>query len=208
MTSVMEAHLDYLLAAKAGTKESSERASSFGKKARKESRKSNDYDYNSLGGYLPNPKGNSPLDDYTDEILDKSYDPYGYGHGGGAHTTVIHHDNGGYPPLGDYHAVDKEYTECCEVVVDPLTFYSLLAAIVGAAAFLRVLITMTLGRKRRRRSQTVNAVSDFMDVFNAGRRVVVAFPKSLAENIKWLIGYLANLRKILNMLLLLHFCLP
>ena len=48
---------------------------------------------------------------------------------------------GGYNP-------DKD---CCELVVDPLTFATLMAFILGGTAFLNTLITMNIGRRRRRR---------------------------------------------------------
>ena len=68
--------------------------------------------------------------------------------------------------------------DCCELVVDPLTFVSILSAILAGTAFLNVLITMNIGRKRRRRrrrdlddlSAGGGGDSSFLfDVLNQGR---------------------------------------
>jgi len=52
--------------------------------------------------------------------------------------------------------VDRSYQmeklECCELVVDPLSYFAILGLLFGATAFLNVAITMNIGRRRRRRS--------------------------------------------------------
>ena len=86
----------------------------------------------------------------------------GYGHSGyGGHG----HGHGGY---------GKKKLECCELVVDPLTFAALMAAIIGGTAFLNVVVTMVLGRKRRRRRRSQwegprTHHHQIFDVFNLGK---------------------------------------
>ncbi len=73
------------------------------------------------------------------------YGGYGHHHGGGGYE-----DDHSHPHVGGYGAYNEK-KDCCELVVDPLTFALLAAAIVGGTAFLNTLISMNLGRKRRRR---------------------------------------------------------
>ncbi len=92
----------------------------------------------------------------------------GYGGGGGANSRAhqpVHQaiERSGYGHSGHGHG--HKYLECCELVVDPLTFASLLASILGGTLFLNVQITMILGRKRRKRSYQQESV---MDVVNLG----------------------------------------
>ncbi len=58
-----------------------------------------------------------------------------------------------YVPLEPSHngGGGEEEHNCCDLVVDPLTFAALLAAILGGTAFLNTLVTMNIGRKRRKR---------------------------------------------------------
>ncbi len=83
----------------------------------------------------------SSLPNYPSYDYSAGFDGGGGGDGGGKVASFGHHSGYGH----------KKKLECCELVVDPLTFASLLAQILGGAAFLNVLVSMNLGRKRRRR---------------------------------------------------------
>ncbi len=67
--------------------------------------------------------------------------------------------------------------ECCELVVDPLAFLTMLAFIGAGTAFLNVQITMILGRKKRRRrglngdAEEQTLFGGIMDVAQQGRLV-------------------------------------
>ncbi len=97
-------------------------------------------------------------------------DEYGLSGYGGSSGYGTHSGYGGGGGHGGY---DKP-KECCELVVDPLTFATLMAAIIGGTAFLNVVVTMVLGRKRRRRRSDGGgggAISEsILDTFHAGRR--------------------------------------
>jgi len=54
----------------------------------------------------------------------------------------------------------KTKTECCELVVDPLAFLSLLAGVLGGTAFLNVAITMNITMRRRRRKRSSGVERD------------------------------------------------
>ncbi len=50
--------------------------------------------------------------------------------------------------------MDMMYLECCPIVVDPLLFTTLFCSIIGGTMFLNTLITMNIGKKRRRRRRS------------------------------------------------------
>ncbi len=85
-----------------------------------------------------------------------SYSSYGVSGGGGSYNAE---------------------KDCCELVVDPLTFFTLLAFIVGGTAFLNVVVTMVLGRKRRRRRRRSQEEEGYgggeaiLDVLQSGRDI-------------------------------------
>jgi len=93
----------------------------------------------------------------TEYLAEGVYDDYGTGlriaggsgggAGGGGHAAVnrIAEDRSGYGH-GHYGKI-----ECCDLVVDPLTFLALLGGIAGGTAFLNVAITMNINKRRRRR---------------------------------------------------------
>ena len=59
---------------------------------------------------------------------------------------------------------------CCELVVDPLTVFGLLAFILSGAAFLNVLVTMNIMmRRRRKRGTGENFGTDLIDLASEGR---------------------------------------
>jgi len=60
----------------------------------------------------------------------------------GGHSGYGHSGHSGY---------GKKKLECCELVVDPLAFLSLLGGIAGGTAFLNIAITMNITMRRRRR---------------------------------------------------------
>ncbi len=118
-----------------------------------------------------------------------AYDRSDYGHSSYGHSSQGHHGGG--------------YKECCPLVVDPLTFFSLLAAIAGSTAFLNTIITMAPapfgGGKRRKRSDGGGGGGEddedddlgvvevdestfyrekLVDVINAGRREKSSFPRT------------------------------
>jgi len=80
---------------------------------------------------------------------------YGHGHRDHGHSGHGHSGHGG-------HGHDSFYVmkkECCELVVDPLAFLSLLAGIAGGTAFLNVAITMNIAKRRRRRRSSPASAS-------------------------------------------------
>ena len=82
-----------------------------------------------------------------------------------------HHHQGGIDDrLSGYghHGAYNEVKDCCELVVDPLTFAALMAAILGGTAFLNTLITMNLGRRKRRRRRRSSSSSMMGDLLNSG----------------------------------------
>ena len=89
------------------------------------------------------------------------------------HSVVDHKsDYGSFSSYASSGYGDSGHKDCCELVVDPLTFFSLLAAIVGGTAFLNVVVTMVLGgRKRKKRSAVTTLSENFMDTIHAGRRL-------------------------------------
>ena len=94
------------------------------------------------------------------------YGHSGYGHSGGGHSGYGH----------------KKKVECCELVVDPLTFASLLASIGGATAFLNVVITMAnlpaaAPLKRRRRASPSSFMSRVGNTVMEGRQRLEAGPR-------------------------------
>ncbi len=58
---------------------------------------------------------------------------------------------------------------CCELVVDPLTVFGLLAFILSGAAFLNVLVTMNIMMRRRKRGTGENFGTVLMDLAGEGR---------------------------------------
>lgn len=54
--------------------------------------------------------------------------------------------------------------KCCPLVVDPLTLAALLGFIAAATAFLRIQITMILGRRKRRRRYLDTVVGPDLEV--------------------------------------------
>jgi len=110
-----------------------------------------------LRSLLPSPTLTlEDVDDYgavNDNVaLRRSHSGYGgygqsaYGNSRHGHSGYGGHSGGGYG--------GKKKIECCELVVDPLAFLSLLGGIFGGTAFLNVAITMNI-RRRRRRSERV-----------------------------------------------------
>ena len=92
--------------------------------------------------------------------LSNYYEDYALGDVG-AGDRILAKDNGVRRSSGYGHhsghggGYGHKYVECCELVVDPLTFFSLLGAIIGGTAFLNTVITMDtmLPQKRRRRKR-------------------------------------------------------
>ncbi len=145
-----------------------------------------------------NGNGNYPAADYEDYGVSSKFDIGGGGGGGYAGGSDGYGDAAGYGGGGGYNierssgyghsghghgGYGHKKLECCELVVDPLTFASLLAGILGGTAFLNVVITMVLGRKRRRRRSFSDSDSvgdgsvkqQLFDVFNLGESVPTAW---------------------------------
>ncbi len=111
----------------------------------------------------------------------------GYGRSSGYGTSGYGQDDGyggyQYDEHRDHssgYGYSQKKVECCELVVDPLSLLALLGFIAFATAFFNVLITMNIGKKRRKRSeemgiepqpdmksQTLGAV--FGDILLSGR---------------------------------------
>ena len=72
------------------------------------------------------------------------YDDYYGDYGAKAKEGYGHHSGYGHSDYGH-----ESY--CCPVVIDPLLFAALLAGIAGATAWLRPVIMMALGSRRRKR---------------------------------------------------------
>ncbi len=122
--------------------------------------------------------GAYPAGDYED-YSNAKYDIGGGGgaggaYGGGAGAGYAGYGNiersSGYGHSGHgHHGYGHKKLECCELVVDPLTFASLLASIIGGTAFLNTVVTMVLGRKRRRRrSNGEGPLDEYLDVMKLG----------------------------------------
>ena len=130
-----------------------------------------------VGTYLPYQHLEGAESDYLttgDGGGNRRVSGYG-GHGHGGHGGSGY-GGGGYGHSGGYGGGKK--LECCELVVDPLTFFSLLGFIAFATAFLNVLVTMNImmRRRRRKRDDFVGCEDDqgkvvwqqAMDAFHAG----------------------------------------
>lgn len=89
-----------------------------------------------------------------------------------------------YYPQDNYYHYGNDYSggfssgyghQCCPLVVDPLTLTAILGGIAAATAFFNVLITMTLGRKKRKKRNDDQGVTlsnwanTIQDVIYAGR---------------------------------------
>ncbi len=101
--------------------------------------------------------------------LRRSSSGYGGGHSGygGGHSGYGGGHSGGY---------GKKKLKCCELVVDPLTFASILAFIGFSTFFLNTVITMDPdlppdGRKKRSSSRTrLFHREELLDVIEAGKQ--------------------------------------
>ncbi len=106
---------------------------------------------------------------------------HGHAHGGGAYHAYDRSGGGGsaYDRSGYGHTGGGygHKAECCELVVDPLLFLSMLGFILFSTYFLNTVITMDTmlpSRRRRRRSEegilSYSAIEDRMlDVVHSGR---------------------------------------
>ncbi len=105
--------------------------------------------------------------DYYDRRRDydaKDYirrDPYYYRDNGGYDYGPI--DRMGIDNRADYGYGHGHKKECCPLVVKPLVVLATLGAIAAATAFFNVLITMNIGRKRRRRRRSLTHAMTLMD---------------------------------------------
>ena len=102
-----------------------------------------------------------------------------YGANTGSRADVTSYGVGGttYHVSTGYGHDDHGHKECCELVVDPLSFAALLAFIIGGTAFLNTVVTMVLGRKKRRRRAAAAAsgedggdLVEYLDVMKLGER--------------------------------------
>ncbi len=102
-----------------------------------------------------------------------------YGANTGSRADVTSYGVGGttYHVSTGYGHDDHGHKECCELVVDPLSFAALLAFIIGGTAFLNTVVTMVLGRKKRRRRAAAAAsgedggdLAEYLDVMKLGER--------------------------------------
>jgi len=99
--------------------------------------------------------------DYGHSLFDE-VDKHGYG---GHHDDYGHargHSSYGH----DHHDVK----ECCPLVVDPLSLFSILGLLFGGTAFLNIAITMNITmRRRKRRSSSATSSSPAVEIFHSGR---------------------------------------
>ena len=117
-------------------------------------------------------------DDYDGGVYN-SYNQGGVGGAGvgaGGAGAVIERSSG-YGHHHSGHGYGHKKLECCELVVDPLTFATLLAGIIGGTAFLNVVVTMVLGRKRRRR-RSDGVSEEVFDIFHLGKTKIIIFAAS------------------------------
>ena len=118
---------------------------------------SNQYEY----AYYPYPAyrdGHNYRDFYygvgrTEGASDTRYDN-GYKQGGKPNDPALEKSSKSEGNYGAYMSGHGK-VECCPLVVKPLVLLAILAALAAATAFLNVLITMNLGRRKRRKRRSL-----------------------------------------------------
>ncbi len=103
---------------------------------------------------------NAYVYDYDDDYVDRS-----------GVARVVDDDEVLYHASEDHGSGGKH---CCELVVDPLSVVALFAAILVGTAFLNTVITMVLGRRKRRRRRGADTYQIF-DAINLGKRLLPSF---------------------------------
>ncbi len=105
------------------------------------------YDYNNYHRAMNNEDGLSKRNSYgyddqygygEQDDTSRQDHHYGYGDHGGSHSGYGHHG----------------HKDCCPLVVKPLVVAALLGGLALGTALLNLIVTMTIGRKRKRRSES------------------------------------------------------
>jgi len=94
---------------------------------------------------------------------------------GNTGANAVRRGGYGHSSYGSSGSYGHKKFECCELVVDPLAFLSILGGIAGGTAFLNVAITMNITMRRRRRKRQAadkhagNVTEYFGDAVMQGR---------------------------------------